>query len=274
MTETYSSALGVVLPTVAFESPDQYDSHPPALVDPEAFLHDLQQSFPAPDSAFLSPAQTAFLLVFSASDILWRCVKADITYRSGRQGNERDYEVPHRDSGPQAGRRGGERDDGVASGTIGWRAGRWGGERDDGVASGTTGWRAGRRGRDSNRGGEAVSRGARAADGTAELHFGRLKWREATESYRNLIEIDFGKTPLLSKYLPNFGRRFRYRLVPYRNLWNIMLPWNRVVTSSLSIFQTSREHVLVALTVSTFCACHVLSSDRSDRLASPSENKN
>jgi hypothetical protein len=53
-----------------------------------------------------------------------------------------------------------------------------------------------------------------------------------------------------------------------------MLPWNRVLTSSMSIFQTSREHVRVALTVSTFCACYVLSSDRSDRLASHSENKN
>jgi hypothetical protein len=54
-----------------------------------------------------------------------------------------------------------------------------------------------------------------------------------------------------------------------------MLPWNRVCpTSSMSIFQTSREHVLVALTVSTFYAGHVLSSDRSDRLTSPSENKN
>jgi hypothetical protein len=57
-------------------------------------------------------------------------------------------------------------------------------------------------------------------------------------------------------------------------LWNIILPWNRVLTSSMSIFQTSREHVIVALTVSTFCAWHVLSSDRSDRLASPSKNKN
>jgi hypothetical protein len=38
-----------------------------------------------------------------------------------------------------------------------------------------------------------------------------------------------------------------------------------------AIFQTSRELVLVVLTVSTFCACHVLSSDRSDRLASPLE---
>jgi hypothetical protein len=56
-------------------------------------------------------------------------------------------------------------------------------------------------------------------------------------------------------------------------LWNIMPPWNRVLTSSMSIFQTSREHVLVALTVSTFCTGHVLGSDRSDRLASPSENK-
>jgi hypothetical protein len=54
-----------------------------------------------------------------------------------------------------------------------------------------------------------------------------------------------------------------------------MLPWNRVLTSSTSIFQTSCERVLVALTV---CACRavefVLGSDGSDRLASPSENKN
>jgi hypothetical protein len=58
---------------------------------------------------------------------------------------------------------------------------------------------------------------------------------------------------------------------PARKLpWNIMLPWNRVQTSSMSIFQTSREHVLVALTVGTFFACYVLSSDRSDRRASPS----
>jgi hypothetical protein len=35
-------------------------------------------------------------------------------------------------------------------------------------------------------------------------------------------------------------------------LWNIILPWNRVLTSSMSIFQTSREHVLVALTVAHF----------------------
>jgi hypothetical protein len=32
-------------------------------------------------------------------------------------------------------------------------------------------------------------------------------------------------------------------------LWDIMLPWNRVLTSSMSIFQTSCEHVHVALTV-------------------------
>jgi hypothetical protein len=57
-------------------------------------------------------------------------------------------------------------------------------------------------------------------------------------------------------------------------LWNITLPWIRVLTSSMSTFQTSCEHVPVALTVSTFCACHVLSSDRSDHLASPSEKKN
>jgi hypothetical protein len=59
-----------------------------------------------------------------------------------------------------------------------------------------------------------------------------------------------------------------------RTLWNIMLPMNRVQTSSMSIFQTSPEHVLVALTVSTFWACHVLSSYRSHRKSSPSEHKN
>jgi hypothetical protein len=32
-------------------------------------------------------------------------------------------------------------------------------------------------------------------------------------------------------------------------LWNIMLPWNRVLTSPMPIFQTSCEHVLVVLTV-------------------------
>jgi hypothetical protein len=37
-------------------------------------------------------------------------------------------------------------------------------------------------------------------------------------------------------------------------LWNIMLPWNRVVTSSISLFQTSCEHMLVALTVCTWSA--------------------
>jgi hypothetical protein len=57
-------------------------------------------------------------------------------------------------------------------------------------------------------------------------------------------------------------------------LWYITLPWNRVLTSSISTFQTSCEHVPVALTVSTFCACHVLGSDRSDRLGSPSKIKN
>jgi hypothetical protein len=52
-----------------------------------------------------------------------------------------------------------------------------------------------------------------------------------------------------------------------------MLPWNRVLTSSMSIFQTSCEHVLVVLTVCAWRAVSVLSSDRSDRLASPSEKK-
>jgi hypothetical protein len=52
-----------------------------------------------------------------------------------------------------------------------------------------------------------------------------------------------------------------------------MLPWNRVLTSSMSIFQTSCEHVLVVLTVSDGALSTVLSSDRSDRLASPSEKR-
>jgi hypothetical protein len=56
-------------------------------------------------------------------------------------------------------------------------------------------------------------------------------------------------------------------------MWNIMLPRNRVLTSSMSIFQTSCEHVLVVLTVCAWRAVSVLSSDRSDRLASPSEKK-
>jgi hypothetical protein len=105
----------------------------------------------------------------------------------------------------------------VASGTTGQRARRQRGERDDGVASGTTGWRAGRRGRDRNRGGEAARRGPRAANGTAEVHFGRLKWREATEKLPKYYRNRFRQHPLLSKPLPNFGRRFRYRPVPYRN---------------------------------------------------------
>jgi hypothetical protein len=71
--------------------------------------------------------------VFSASDVLRRGVKADRMYRAGRQGNERDDEVPHRDAGWRAGRRGGERDDGVVSGTTGRRVGRQDGERDDEV---------------------------------------------------------------------------------------------------------------------------------------------
>jgi hypothetical protein len=119
VTETYSSALGSVLPTVPFESPGQYDAHPPALADPEAFLHDRRQSSPAPNAAVLGPAQTAFLLVFSASDMLRPGVKVDSTYRAGRKGNERDDEVPHREAGWRAGRRGGEWDDRVASRATG-----------------------------------------------------------------------------------------------------------------------------------------------------------
>jgi hypothetical protein len=34
-----------------------------------------------------------------------------------------------------------------------------------------------------------------------------------------------------------------------RFLWDNMLPWHRVLTSSKSIFQMACEHVLVALTV-------------------------
>jgi hypothetical protein len=54
-------------------------------------------------------------------------------------------------------------------------------------------------------------------------------------------------------------------------LWNIMLPSNRVLTSSTSNFQTSCEYVMVALTTWTWRPPSVFSSDRSDRLASPSE---
>jgi hypothetical protein len=39
-------------------------------------------------------------------------------------------------------------------------------------------------------------------------------------------------------------------------LWNIMLPWNRVLTSSMSIFQTSCEHALVVLTVCAWRAVY------------------
>jgi hypothetical protein len=54
-------------------------------------------------------------------------------------------------------------------------------------------------------------------------------------------------------------------------MWNIMLRWNRGLTSSIWIFQTSSEHVLVALSVITWRAFSrrtglirlVLSSDRS-----------
>jgi hypothetical protein len=51
VTGTYSSALAFVLPTVAVESPGQYDAHTPTLSDPEDFLHDRRQSSPAPNSA-------------------------------------------------------------------------------------------------------------------------------------------------------------------------------------------------------------------------------
>jgi hypothetical protein len=59
-------------------------------------------------------------VVVSASDKLRRSIKANSAYRAGRQENERDDEVPHREAG----------------------------------------WRAGRRVSDSNRGGEVARRGA------------------------------------------------------------------------------------------------------------------
>jgi hypothetical protein len=43
------------------------------------------------------------------------------------------------------------------------------------------------------------------------------------------------------------------------SLWNIKLPWNRGLTSSMSIFQTSGEHVLV---VPAVCACALSTSDK------------
>jgi hypothetical protein len=36
-----------------------------------------------------------------------------------------------------------------------------------------------------------------------------------------------------------------------RCMWNIVLPWNRVLTSSMMTFQASREHALVARTLIT-----------------------
>jgi hypothetical protein len=85
-------------------------------------------------------------VVVSASDKLRRSVKADSAYRAGRQGNERDDEVPHREAG----------------------------------------WRAGRRGSDSNRGGEGARRGASAASVLAELAFDCWKSRETTEKLPKL----------------------------------------------------------------------------------------
>jgi hypothetical protein len=38
-------------------------------------------------------------------------------------------------------------------------------------------------------------------------------------------------------------------------VWNIALPWNRVLTSSMSIFQTSCEHMLVVHTVCAWARC-------------------
>jgi hypothetical protein len=52
-----------------------------------------------PDSESLNEA-------FSTSDILRRGVKANSAYRAGRQGSERDDEVPHREAVWRAGRRG------------------------------------------------------------------------------------------------------------------------------------------------------------------------
>jgi hypothetical protein len=57
-------------------------------------------------------------------------------------------------------------------------------------------------------------------------------------------------------------------------LWNIVLSWNPVPTRAMSIFQSSREHVRVALTVIIWRFFrHVLRSDRSDCFASPSEEE-
>jgi hypothetical protein len=67
-----------------------------------------------------------------------------------------------------------------------------------------------------------------------------------------------------SKSVQNFdgtelpdGRKLLAGLLPAAGplQWNIMMPWNLVLTSSMSIFQTSCEHVLVALTV---CAWRAL----------------
>jgi hypothetical protein len=115
--------------------------------------------------------------VFSASDMLRRGVKEDSTYRAGRQGNERDDEVPYREAG--------------------WRAGRRPGERDDGVGIAIE---AARR-----RGGEEGG-APRMGRGNPILAAGN-GWK-LPKSYRNLIEIDFGinTPPPLSKSLPNFDR--------------------------------------------------------------------
>jgi hypothetical protein len=111
---------------------------------------------------------------FCASDILRRGVKADSAYRARRQGNKRDDEVPHREMG----------------------------------------WRAGRRGRDSNRGGEVASRGARSGMGRRNSFLTDGYGGKLPKSYRNLIEIDFGNSPLISKSPPNSGRRLWCRPVP------------------------------------------------------------
>jgi hypothetical protein len=115
--------------------------------------------------------------VFSTCDILRRGVKANSAYRAGRQGSERDDEVPNREAVWRAGRRG----------RIAIEAARW-----RGVG------RAPRVGR----------RNSLLTDGNG----GKLP-----KSYRNLSKSISVTPPLLSKSLPNFGRSFRYRPVPLRN---------------------------------------------------------
>jgi hypothetical protein len=80
-----------------------------------------------------------------------------------------------------------------------------------------------------------------------------------------MTRVDSSRSFIVKRARITYHNNFR---ATHDEQWNIMLAWNHVLTSSMSIFQTSCEHVLVVRTGSTFCACHVLSLDRSDRLAS------